>query len=100
MIVKPLPPLPPISWSRRLSLLQVQIRYTRPDGMKCMRVLTKTQRVTKSKVEAEKSMSVRPAVHTWGGVTVVVARTIRKYEVGIYSHLLVAFCIMFRSVSC
>ncbi|CAN0521142.1 unnamed protein product, partial [Scytosiphon promiscuus] len=39
--------------------VQVQIRYTRLDGTKCLRVLTKTQRVTKSKSDAEKSISVR-----------------------------------------
>ncbi|CAM9807916.1 unnamed protein product, partial [Laminaria digitata] len=37
---------------------QVQICYTRPDGMKCMRVLTRTQKVTRSKKVAERSMSV------------------------------------------
>ncbi|CAM9576247.1 unnamed protein product, partial [Hapterophycus canaliculatus] len=37
---------------------QVQIRYTRLDGTKCLRVLTKTQRVTKSKSDAEKSISM------------------------------------------
>lgn len=42
---------------------QVQIRYTRPDGMKCMRVLTKTQRVTKSKTTAESSMQVSNSVY-------------------------------------
>ncbi|CAM9853394.1 unnamed protein product, partial [Sphacelaria rigidula] len=35
---------------------QVQIRYTRPNGMKCVRVLTKTQRVTKDKRTAEESI--------------------------------------------
>eukprot|EP00904_Undaria_pinnatifida_P010400 jgi/Undpi1/6490/HiC_scaffold_20.g08969.m1 len=38
--------------------VEVQIRYTRPDGMKCMRVLTRTQKVTRSKKEAEGSMSM------------------------------------------
>lgn len=37
---------------------QVQICYTRPDGMKCMRVLTRTQKVTRSKKVAERSMSM------------------------------------------
>ncbi|CAN0461917.1 unnamed protein product, partial [Ectocarpus sp. 12 AP-2014] len=37
---------------------QVQIRYTRLDGTKCLRVLTKTQRVTKSKAAAERSMEM------------------------------------------
>lgn len=45
----------------RNGVSQVQIRYTRLDGTKCLRVLTKTQRVTKSKSHAEKSMSVRAA---------------------------------------
>ena len=39
---------------------QVQIRYTRPDGTKIMRVLTRTQKVTRSKKVAESSMTVRP----------------------------------------
>lgn len=39
--------------------VQVQIRYTRPDGTKCLRVLTQTQRVTKSRADAEREISVR-----------------------------------------
>lgn len=39
--------------------VQVQIRYTRLDGTKCLRVMTKTQLVTKSRAHAEQSISVR-----------------------------------------
>lgn len=43
---------------------QVQINYTRPDGMKCVRILTKTQRVTRDKRTAEKSISVSANVRS------------------------------------
>lgn len=58
---------------------QVQIRYTRLDGTKCLRVMTKTQRVTKSRAHAEQSISVRVvrarlAVAVVGDVIVVCRR--------------------------
>eukprot|EP00752_Nemacystus_decipiens_P004090 g3743.t1 len=37
---------------------QVQIRYTRLDGTKCLRVMTKTQPVTKNRAHAEQSISM------------------------------------------
>lgn len=35
---------------------QVQIRYTRKDGMKCLRVLSKAQPITFKRAQAEKNL--------------------------------------------
>ncbi|CAN0346779.1 unnamed protein product, partial [Ectocarpus sp. 8 AP-2014] len=54
----PTPPAPAAETPRAALPFQVQIRYTRLDGTKCLRVLTKTQRVTKSKAAAERCMEM------------------------------------------
>ncbi|CAM9856095.1 unnamed protein product [Ectocarpus sp. 12 AP-2014] len=54
----PTSPAPAAETPRAALPFQVQIRYTRLDGTKCLRVLTKTQRVTKSKAAAERSMEM------------------------------------------
>ncbi|CAM9885732.1 unnamed protein product [Ectocarpus sp. 6 AP-2014] len=54
----PTSPAPAAETPRAALPFQVQVRYTRLDGTKCLRVLTKTQRVTKSKAAAERSMEM------------------------------------------